>query len=55
MRLGDVEEAARRLGSTLRNPLLTLWALTFTAIPALRLTTRGLLHVKSQQHVPLFR
>ncbi len=29
--------------------------LTFTAVPALRLTTRGLLHVKSQQLVPVVR
>ncbi|MBI3455610.1 MAG: adenine deaminase, partial [Candidatus Rokubacteria bacterium] len=48
--LGD---AARRLGCGLANPLLPLQTLTFQAIPALRMTTRGLLHVKSQQYVPV--
>jgi adenine deaminase len=50
--LGDVEAALRDLGCGLAHPLLTLQTLTFTAIPALRLTTRGLLDVKSRQHVP---
>jgi adenine deaminase len=50
--LGDVEAALRELGCGLPHPLLTLQTLTFTAIPALRLTTRGLLTVKSRQHVP---
>ena len=49
---GDVETALRALGCGLARPLLTLQTLTFTAIPALRLTTRGLLDVKSRQHVP---
>jgi adenine deaminase len=42
----------RDLGCALPRPLLTLQALTFSAIPALRLTTRGLLAVKSREHVP---
>ena len=50
--LHDVEAALRALGCGLTHPLLTLQTLTFTAIPALRLTTRGLLAVKSRQHVP---
>jgi adenine deaminase len=50
--LDDVESALRGLGCGLARPLLTLQTLTFTAIPALRLTTRGLLAVKSRQHVP---
>jgi adenine deaminase len=50
--LADVEAALRGLGCALARPLLTLQTLTFTAIPALRLTTRGLLAVKSRQHVP---
>ncbi len=48
--LGD---AARALGSPLASPLLPLQTLTFQAIPALRLIPRGLLHVKSQQFVPV--
>ena len=50
--LDAVVTALRALGCGLANPLLTLQALTFTAIPAVRLTTRGLLAVKSRQHVP---
>jgi adenine deaminase len=49
--LDDVEVALRELGCGLPRPLLALQTLTFTAIPALRLTTRGLLDVKSRQHV----
>jgi adenine deaminase len=44
--------ALRALGCGLPHPLLTLQTLTFTAIPALRLTSRGLLAVKTRQHVP---
>lgn len=50
--LDAVAAALRDLGCGLAHPLLTLQTLTFTAIPALRLTTRGLLAVKSREHVP---
>jgi len=40
------------LGCGLAHPLLTLQTLTFSAIPELRLTTRGFLAVKSREHVP---
>ena len=50
--LDDVDAALRALGCGLARPFLTLQTLTFTAIPALRLTTRGLLAVKTRQHVP---
>lgn len=49
--LEAVEHATRALGCRLSHPLLTLQTLTFTAIPVLRLTTRGLLRVKSQEYV----
>jgi adenine deaminase len=52
-RVEAVERAARALGCRLARPLLTLEALTFTAIPALRLTSRGLLDVKRRLTVPL--
>src|SRR5262249_60692476 len=52
-RLEAVTEALRDLGSTLDRPLLPLPTLTFSAIPAPRLTTRGLLAVKSRELVPL--
>jgi len=51
--LAGVEAAARALGCRLARPLLTLQTLTFTAIPALRLTSRGLLDVKRRVTVPL--
>ena len=52
-RVEAVETAAWALGCRLARPLLTLEALTFTAIPALRLTSRGLLDVKRRLTVPL--
>ncbi len=42
------------MGSSLEDPLLTLQAITFTAIPDLRLRERGLVQVKTGQIVPLF-
>jgi adenine deaminase len=50
--LAAFAEAYRGLGGRLPDPLLPLETLTFQAIPALRLTTRGLLHVKNQQRIP---
>ncbi|MGH7263698.1 MAG: adenine deaminase C-terminal domain-containing protein, partial [Candidatus Rokuibacteriota bacterium] len=44
--------AAAALGSRLARPILPLQTLTFQAIPALRLTPRGLLDVKSRAIVP---
>ena len=51
--LEAVTAALRDLGSGLGRPLLTLQTLTFSAIPDLRLTTRGLLAVKSRDLVPV--
>ena len=48
-----VTRALRDLGSPLARPLLTLQTITFSAIPALRLTARGLLAVKTREHVPV--
>jgi adenine deaminase len=45
--------AARGLGCPFDNPLLPLETLTFQAIPALRLTARGLLDVKNQRLLPV--
>jgi adenine deaminase len=50
--LDGVVTALRGLGCGLIHPLLTLQTLTFSAIPSLRLTTRGLLSVKSRERVP---
>jgi adenine deaminase len=46
-------DASRALGGGFASPLLPLQTLTFQAIPALRLTTRGLLDVKTQQCLPV--
>jgi adenine deaminase len=48
-----VTRALRDLGCALARPLLTLQTVTFSAIPALRLTARGLLAVKTRAHVPV--
>ncbi len=48
-----IKRAVKELGSPLQDPLLTLQALTFTAIPALRFRERGLVQVKTGQIVPL--
>lgn len=52
-KLDRIKRVLRDLGSLLGDPLLTLQALTFTAIPALRLRERGLVQVKTGQIVPL--
>ncbi len=53
-RLEAIESCFRALGCRLRNPFLTLQALTFSAIPALRISSRGLLDVKTNRRVELF-
>jgi adenine deaminase len=52
-KLDRIKRVVKDLGSLLEDPLLTLQALTFTAIPALRLRERGLVQVKTGQIVPL--
>lgn len=52
-KMGRIKEAVKALGSPLDDPLLTLQALTFTAIPSIRLRERGLLQVKTGKLVPL--
>lgn len=52
-KLDRLKRVLKDLGSLPEDPLLTLQALTFTAIPALRLRERGLVQVKTGQIVPL--
>jgi len=47
-----VEDAARVLGCTLPNPLITLSFLGLTVIPTLKVTPGGLFDVDRQQYVP---
>jgi adenine deaminase len=48
------EAAARRLGSSLSAPLMTLSFLSLSVIPELKLTDLGLFDGRSFEHVPLF-
>jgi adenine deaminase len=47
-------QMARRMGSTLEDPFMTLSFLALSVIPALKITDRGLLDVTLQRLVPLF-
>jgi adenine deaminase len=47
-------EVARRLGSTLDDPFMTLSFMALSVIPALKLTDRGVLDVTRFELVPLF-
>jgi adenine deaminase len=53
-RLDAIEQSLRSLGCELRNPFLTIQILTFMAIPAIRITSRGLLDVKTISPIDLF-
>ena len=52
-RMARLKQVLKEFGAAPADPLLTLQALTFTAIPAMRLRERGLLQVKTRQLVPL--
>ena len=52
-KMNRIKRTVKDLGSNLHDPLLTLQALTFTAVPAIRLRERGLLQVKTGQIIPL--
>jgi adenine deaminase len=47
-------QMARRMGSALEDPFMTLSFLALSVIPALKITDRGLLDVTRQELVPLF-
>ncbi len=53
VKMNQLKGAIAELGSMLEDPLLTLQALTFTAVPAVRFRERGLLQVKTGQMLPL--
>ncbi len=52
--MAETLAAARVLGSSLRNPFMTLSFLALPVIPALKLTDRGLVDVTRGAFVPLF-
>ena len=52
-KMARIKKAVKGIGSPVDDPCLTLQALTFTAIPAVRLTEHGLLQVKTRQILPL--
>ncbi|REJ32538.1 MAG: hypothetical protein DIU84_09955 [Bacillota bacterium] len=51
-RMRDVNEAARRLGTTLDTPFSTLSFLALTVIPELKLSDFGLIDVERARVVP---
>lgn len=53
-RLTAVQDAARRLGFALDNPLVAIMTLTFGAVPSLRIRERGLIQVRTGRPVNLF-
>ncbi len=53
-RLVAVQDAIRRLGCPLPNPVVAGSTLTFTAVPSLRIRERGLMQVRSGRSVALF-
>lgn len=52
--LKRITAALRKLGMTPTRPVLSVQAVTFTVIPDIRLTSRGLFDVKARQLVNLF-
>lgn len=52
--MDELVSAARRLGSELHDPLMTLGFLALEVIPELKLTDRGLVDVEGFEIVPLF-
>jgi adenine deaminase len=52
-RLTAIRSSLSALSPDLMNPLLTLQTLTFSAIPALRITSSGLVDVKSNRPADL--
>jgi adenine deaminase len=53
-RMRELIALARRMGSRLGDPFMTLSFLALSVIPALKLTDRGLLDVDRGEIVPLF-
>jgi adenine deaminase len=53
-KVGELLAAAHALGSSLRDPFITLSFLALPVIPALRVTDRGLVDVEQFRLVPLF-
>lgn len=51
--IGEFQRAVRSLGSTLENPFLSLQTLSFTGLPWLRLTDRGLADIRRRELVSL--
>jgi len=53
-RLENLERSARELGSTLRDPFMTLSFLALPVIPQLKITDRGLIDVEKFAPIPVF-
>jgi adenine deaminase len=53
-RLRQIHACLREHGALFEKPLFPLSFLTFVALPALRITARGLVNAKERKIVPLF-
>ena len=49
-----IEMTAKKLGSKIDNPFLTLSFMSLSVVPKLRITDRGLVDVEEGRTVPLF-
>ncbi len=52
-KIRGLERAMREIGSTLERPFLTLQTISFTGLPFLRITDKGLADIKEKKLVPL--
>lgn len=52
--LRRIQNRLKEMGSSFDKPIFTLGFLTFVTLPALRITARGLIHVKERKVVSLF-
>jgi adenine deaminase len=53
-RMQALQRAARRMGSALEDPFMTLAFMALSVMPELKITDRGLLDVARFEIVPLF-
>lgn len=51
----DLENVLAKMGCKMKRPFLNIQTIAFTGLPFLRLTSRGLVDIKTMQKVPLFK
>ncbi len=50
----EFDEKMRSIGTNLEKPFLTIQTISFTGLPFLRITDKGLVDIKNKQLMPLF-